>query len=318
MPRKDLPNVFHLGTCLGVPYRRSAHGGHTRVEQSPRLPQTRRRRRLRVLRRWARGGIRRWMSSSDRQRQWRNGSGKTGQRALRERVAGVRGSCCAMPIECVSSVNFCCKGRRVQSPSLLLGRVGREQLVPVMPLSDGRSSARPLSRRRRALIRIHSIQCCLEALKRRRHCERWTVKKRVGYVSLGLTLRRLIGRRRENAVHRCVHRRHDSQRGLLVVHLVLVQLSARVLNQIGHVLWAAAAAESESVAGGGGCRATSSAGAGVRGLLGTRIGGEFGRTPVRPIHRCVRLHGSRITTTLSRVRLVRSNCVPQPAEFGLG
>ena len=26
VPRKELPNVFHLGTCLGVPYRRAAHG----------------------------------------------------------------------------------------------------------------------------------------------------------------------------------------------------------------------------------------------------------------------------------------------------
>ena len=25
MPRKELPNFFHLDTCLGVPYRRAAH-----------------------------------------------------------------------------------------------------------------------------------------------------------------------------------------------------------------------------------------------------------------------------------------------------
>ena len=25
VPRKELPNFFHLGTCLGVPYRRAAH-----------------------------------------------------------------------------------------------------------------------------------------------------------------------------------------------------------------------------------------------------------------------------------------------------
>ena len=29
VPRKELPKFFHLGTCLGVPYRRAAYGAHT-------------------------------------------------------------------------------------------------------------------------------------------------------------------------------------------------------------------------------------------------------------------------------------------------